>query len=73
MGYCVISVIDDYSVMLSGDLSELCAIMTEKQLSDYQDLGSDSKAIAKFALGDNDLSDARFSITLGPQSGSMRL
>jgi hypothetical protein len=73
MGYCVISVIDDYSIRLSGDLSELCAAMTEKRLSDYQDLNSGSKAIGGFVLGGGELSDARFSIALGPQSGSMRL
>jgi hypothetical protein len=82
-GFCILSVFrpeDSGSaytntIKLSGDLTILKEFMAS-HVSDYP-ISANNRALADFPLKDakqsNCLSDAFFSIALGPQSGSMLL
>ena len=72
-GYCIVGLVNDYTIKLSGDITDLYDFYHNGQLNDY-DISGNFRAISSFVFG-NDMSttrNARFSISLGSQSGSMR-
>jgi len=73
MGYCIVRLVDDHSIKLSGNIQDLYDFFYTKTLDDYPLVKSNDRALRNFVLGGSTtLSDARFSIALGSRSGSMR-